>query len=64
MDGQQKRQWGVTSAISEAQPTEADLRLNDQLVEALKRENNFESPEGTDNRHAVLMESSRMATAC
>lgn len=52
MEGQQKRQWGVTSAISEAQPTEADLKLNDQLVDALKRENNFESPESTENRYA------------
>jgi poly(A) polymerase len=50
MDGQQKRQWGVTNPISEAQPTEADIRLNDLLVDALKRENNFESPEGTENR--------------
>ncbi|KAF2276848.1 Poly(A) polymerase [Westerdykella ornata] len=54
MEGQQKRQWGVTNPISEAQPTEADLRLNDLLIEALKKENNFESPEGTENRVKVL----------
>ncbi|KAF2749397.1 Poly(A) polymerase [Sporormia fimetaria CBS 119925] len=54
MDTQQKRQWGVTQPISEAQPTEADLKLNDLLVEALKAENNFETPEGTDNRMKVL----------
>ncbi|KAF2261764.1 Poly(A) polymeras-like protein [Lojkania enalia] len=54
MEAPQKRQWGVTSAISEAQPTEADLKLNDQLVDALKRENNFESPEGLQNRTKVL----------
>lgn len=50
MEGQQKRQWGITSAISEAQPTEADNRLNDELVEALKRQNVFESTEGSNNR--------------
>jgi poly(A) polymerase len=51
MNGQQqKRQWGVTNPISEAQPSDADLKLNDQLVEELKRQNNFESPEGTENR--------------
>jgi poly(A) polymerase len=54
MDGQQKRQWGVTSAISEAQPTESDLKLNDQLVDALKSENNFETPEGTSTRYATF----------
>lgn len=64
MDGQQKRQWGVTSAISEAQPTEADLRLNDSLVEALKRENNFESPEGTENRSATRLALPRHAPFC
>ncbi|KAF2011170.1 Poly(A) polymerase [Aaosphaeria arxii CBS 175.79] len=53
MEGQ-KHQWGVTKPILEAQPTEADLKLNDQLIEALKRENNFETPEGTDVRQRVL----------
>lgn len=50
MDGQEARQWGITRAISNAQPTEADLKLNDALVEALKRENNFETAEGTEKR--------------
>ncbi|KAF2124756.1 Poly(A) polymerase [Dothidotthia symphoricarpi CBS 119687] len=54
MEGQQKRQWGITSAISEAQPTEADNKLNDELVEALKRQNVFESTEGSNNRLTVL----------
>ncbi|KAF2466457.1 Poly(A) polymeras-like protein [Lindgomyces ingoldianus] len=54
MEGQPKKQWGVTSAISEAQPGPRDLELNDQLVEVLKRENNFETPEGTENRVKVL----------
>ncbi|ORY13352.1 Poly(A) polymeras-like protein [Clohesyomyces aquaticus] len=54
MEGQPKKQWGVTSAISEAQPAAKDLELNDQLVETLKRNNNFETPEGTQNRVKVL----------
>lgn len=51
MDGQQKRQWGVTNPISEAQPTEADLKLNDQLVDYLKTKNSFETPEGSEKRY-------------
>ncbi|KAH7128490.1 Poly(A) polymerase-like protein [Dendryphion nanum] len=54
MEGQKKQQWGVTKPILEAHPTEADLKLNDQLVETLKRENNFETPEGSENRTRVL----------
>ncbi|KAF2740856.1 Poly(A) polymeras-like protein [Polyplosphaeria fusca] len=50
----EKRQWGVTNAISEAAPTELDLKLNDGLIDELKRRNNFESPEGIENRHKVL----------
>lgn len=54
MDGQPKR-WGVTHPISEAKPTEIDLKLNDQLIEFLKEKNNFETPEGTDRRYALSL---------
>lgn len=54
MEGQQKQQWGVTKPILEAHPTESELKLNDQLVETLKRENNFETPEGSEKRTQVL----------
>ena len=47
MEKEPQRQWGVTSAISAAHPTDNDLKLNDQLLETLKLQNNFESPEGT-----------------
>lgn len=52
MDGQKKpsRQFGVTSAISEAAPTEHDIKLNDKLIETLKAENVFETPEGNRRR--------------
>jgi poly(A) polymerase len=50
MDGQKKPQWGVTSAISEAHPTEQDQKLNDKLIETLKKENVFETPEGNKRR--------------
>ena len=46
------KQWGVTAPISTSQPTPADLKLNDELVEELKRQNVFESPEGSDMRYA------------
>jgi poly(A) polymerase len=46
----QKKQYGVTSAISEALPTPDDIRLNDELVNTLKKENVFETPEGNKRR--------------
>ncbi|KAF1835882.1 Poly(A) polymerase [Decorospora gaudefroyi] len=55
MDAQKKgRQFGITSAISEAAPTEHDIRLNDKLIETLKRENVFETPEGNAKRTEVI----------
>ncbi|CAA9960903.1 hypothetical protein P3342_006457 [Pyrenophora teres f. teres] len=56
MDDQKKptRQFGVTSAISEAPPTEQDIRKNDSLITTLKDENVFETPEGNQQRESVL----------
>lgn len=51
MDGQPTRQWGLTTAISTALPTEKELELNGQLIDELKRQNNFESQEATDRRY-------------
>ena len=47
----QLNQWSVTAPISTQQPSAADLKLNDELVEELKRQNVFESPEGSDMRY-------------
>jgi poly(A) polymerase len=47
----QSKQWGVTAPISSAPPTAKDLKLNDELIEELKRQNVFESPEGSDMRY-------------
>ncbi len=46
----QTKQWGVTPPISIALPTQAELAINDALVEELKRQNNFETPEETQRR--------------
>ncbi|KAF2683745.1 Poly(A) polymerase [Lentithecium fluviatile CBS 122367] len=54
MEGAPKRKWGVTNPISEAPPSEADLKLNDELIAYLKDKNNFETPEGMENRQKVL----------
>lgn len=45
------KQWGVTAPISSSPPTAKDLKLNDELIEELKRQNVFESPEGSDMRY-------------
>ncbi|KAJ4325276.1 polynucleotide adenylyltransferase [Neodidymelliopsis sp. IMI 364377] len=50
----QPKQWGVTAPISTQQPTATDLKLNDELVDELKRQNVFESPEGSEMRVRVL----------
>jgi poly(A) polymerase len=56
MDDQKKpsRSFGVTNAISEAAPTEHDIELNDKLIETLKAENVFETPEGNRRREEVI----------
>lgn len=50
----QPKQWGVTAPISTSQPTPGDLKLNDELVEELKRQNVFESPEGSEMRYGHI----------
>ncbi|KAF1968224.1 Poly(A) polymerase [Bimuria novae-zelandiae CBS 107.79] len=49
-----RKKLGVTDPISEAQPTKQELQLNEQLIEYLKRINNFETPEGNERREKVL----------
>jgi poly(A) polymerase len=44
------KQWGLTPPISSALPSERDLELNNQLLDELKRRNNFEAPEETEKR--------------
>ncbi|KAJ9195985.1 hypothetical protein DTO164E3_6523 [Paecilomyces variotii] len=48
------RQWGVTPPISTVLPTPDELAANDDLIEELKAQNNFESPAETERRKQVL----------
>ena len=41
---------GVTPPISTTMPSSAELAANEELIEELKRENNFEAPEETEKR--------------
>ncbi|KAH7071714.1 Poly(A) polymerase central domain-containing protein [Paraphoma chrysanthemicola] len=54
MDEKKKPQWGTTAAISDAPPTAADNKLNDELIETLTRMNVFETPDGNKRREMVL----------
>ncbi|KAH3943776.1 poly-A polymerase [Parastagonospora nodorum] len=54
MDEPKKPKWGITHSISEAPPTEADNKLNDNLIETLTRLNVFETLEGNKRREEVL----------
>lgn len=53
MEGNPKK-WGLTNPISVSIPTDHDNKLNDQLVNFLKAQDNFESPEGSERRIRVL----------
>ena len=53
MDGQRKKQWGVTSAISEAPPKPEEAKLNDELVATLNRKDVFETTEGNKKRYIM-----------
>ncbi|RPB29257.1 Poly(A) polymerase [Terfezia boudieri ATCC MYA-4762] len=48
------KQWGVTPPISIVGPTDTENAVNQALVEELKRQNSFESPEESQKRIAVL----------
>ena len=42
---------GVSAPLSTDTPTERDLKLTNELVQELKAQNNFESPEQTQKRY-------------
>jgi len=46
--------YGVTPPISEAPPSESELRLNEALIAELRSQNNFESTDDTEKRKRVL----------
>ena len=46
--------YGITGPVSVAGPTAAENKLNDSLIQELKRENSFESEAETQNRVHVL----------
>lgn len=54
MAAQPKTQWGLFPPLSTALPTEAQLKQNDDMIEELKRNKNFESPAETQKRSEVL----------
>lgn len=48
------KQWGLTPAMSNALPGPLDNEKNSELIEELKRENNYEGREETEKRIATL----------
>ncbi|KAI5808495.1 Poly(A) polymerase central domain-containing protein [Peziza echinospora] len=54
MTSETPRQWGVTPPISTVGPTEAENSVNQALVEELKRQHSFETPEESQRRVQVL----------
>jgi poly(A) polymerase len=49
-----QQQWGITPPVSTDLPNEHELKLQQELMDELKKQNNFESPEGTEKRRRVL----------
>ena len=45
------KKYGVTPPVSLNFPTEAEIAANDELIEELKRQNNFELLEETERRY-------------
>lgn len=54
MDDDQKPKWGVTKSINDAEPTEHDNKINQDLIDTLTNEKVFESNEGNARRKKVL----------
>lgn len=49
-----QKTWGVSPPISTALPEQNDIDKNAELIEELKRENNYETQEETKKRMATL----------
>jgi poly(A) polymerase len=51
---QHAKQWGTTPPISTAMPKPEDQKQNSEMVEELKRENNYEAQAETNKRMVTL----------
>ena len=49
-----QKQWGVSPPISTSLPEQNDIDKNAELIEELKRENNYEGQEETQKRIKTL----------
>ncbi|KAK9459342.1 Poly(A) polymerase central domain-containing protein [Lipomyces oligophaga] len=54
MNGGASKTYGVTPPISTASPTDNEIRLNEKLIEELKRQGSFESDAESQKRIEVL----------
>lgn len=54
MASQYVKAQGVTGPLSTAVPTAQELAANDDLVNELKRQNNYENPEETQKRYVRI----------
>ncbi|KAI9891492.1 MAG: polynucleotide adenylyltransferase [Vezdaea aestivalis] len=61
MAGQLTQRYGITDALSLNAPTEKEIAANDDLIEELKRQKNFESAEETQKRIEVLSSLQKIA---
>lgn len=50
-ESRQPKQYGVTPPITTFPPTEKEIERNQALIEELKKQNSFESPEETHKRY-------------
>jgi poly(A) polymerase len=57
------QQWGMTPPVSVELPTSDEIKLNDALMDELKNQGNFESPEATARRQEVLRHFQRVTEA-
>lgn len=46
------KRLGMTGALSEALPTPEEIKMNEALIDELRKQNNFESQADTKKRYA------------
>ncbi|KAL8783884.1 MAG: hypothetical protein Q9213_004302 [Squamulea squamosa] len=56
-----QRQWGTTPSISWTPPTEKEILQNEELIDELKKQGQYEAPGETEKKQALLVQLQKIA---
>ncbi|KAL8770989.1 MAG: hypothetical protein Q9209_003408 [Squamulea sp. 1 TL-2023] len=56
-----QRQWGTTPSISWTPPTEREMLQNEELIDELKKQGQYEAPGETEKKQALLVQLQKIA---